>query len=174
MTHLDEYRLNAYLDGELDAAAQQAAAAHLAACAGCRAALAELQSVFFTLEAMTEVELTTDLSAPVLEAISPVAAPWLRPFLLAQLTAVIGMVIWLWPTVQGWLAETTVLARASFTLPHVSFWQQALQWGTAVLQQTQHIRPAIPLAANQWTALIVLAFALWLTGNQLLLKDNEQ
>jgi anti-sigma factor RsiW len=42
--HLD-YELSAYLDGELDAADRQRVDAHLAACAGCRAALDDLHQM---------------------------------------------------------------------------------------------------------------------------------
>ncbi len=177
MTHLTEFQLNEYLDGELDEAERQSAAAHLAACADCREALADLQAVFFALDEVAEVELTTDLSARLLDDLQPQAAPapWLRPLLLIQAAAIVGMIIWLWPTLRAWAltVETAVrLLQTHFSLSLPDLWTPVYAWGTATWQQIQLARPAIPLANNQWTLLIILALALWLTGNQLLLKDN--
>ena len=175
MNHLDEFQLNEYLDGELDEAERQTVDTHLAACAGCQAALAELQSLFLALDEVAEVELAADLSARVLAELRPPATTWLRPLLLTQAAAIVGMIIWLWPTLQEWafMAETAVrLLQTTLTPTLPNLWQPIALWGTAVWRQLQLTRPAIPLANSQWTLLIILSLALWLTGNQLLLKDN--
>ena len=175
MNHLDEFELNEYLDGMLDEAARQQAAAHLANCADCRAALADLQAVFFALSAVAEVELATDLSARITAALAPEPSPWLRPFLLAQIAAGVGMVIWLWPTFRGWLAlaETAVRGAISNIQPiQLVLWERVLGWETAVLQQIQLARPAFDLASGQWVLLIGLSLIIWLAGNRLLLSDE--
>ncbi len=176
MTHLNESLLNEYLDGALDAAAGAAITDHLAACGECRAALADLQAVFFALSEVAEVELAVDLSARVTAALVPEPSPWLRPFLLAQIAAGVGMVTWLWPTVQGWLALAATAVRGALTaIQPIQFglWERILGWETAVLQQIQHARPAFNLAAGQWAWLIGLALIVWLAGNRLLLRDER-
>ncbi|KAF0107428.1 MAG: hypothetical protein FD146_1906 [Anaerolineaceae bacterium] len=64
--HLTEPQLNEYLDDELDAPGRAAVNSHLATCADCRGALAELQAVASTLAALPEEPLTRDLTASVL------------------------------------------------------------------------------------------------------------
>ncbi len=177
MVHLTEFQLNEYLDGALNEAERQAVEAHLAACGGCREALADLQAVFFALDEVAEVELTADLSARVLAdlQVQPDASPWLRPLLLIQAAVVSGMAVWLWPTLRDWALsmETAVrLLQTNFTLSLPALWEQIGEWVTAVTQQIQSVRPAIPLANAQWTWLIILALVLWLAGNQLLLNDE--
>ncbi len=181
MTHLDEFTLNEYLDGMLDAAAQAEAQAHLAVCGDCRAALAELQQLFTALAKVKELPLTADLSAQVLTEIAAEAEPetsagWLRPLLLGQLLAAAAMLVWLWPVIGGWLqlAGTAVQTAVSQLQPiQFSLGTWLAGWGTAVLSQLQNARPALDLAANQWSLLLLLALALWLAGNRLLFI-NEQ
>jgi len=173
MTHLDEFTLNEYLDGMLDAAARAETETRLAACGECRAAQAELQQLFTALAEVKELPLTADLSARVLAEIKPevAAATWLRPLLLGQLLAAAAMLVWLWPLIGGWLrlAGTAVQTALSHLQPIQFSWGTWLAgWGTAVLSQLQNARPALDLAANQWSLLLLLALALWLAGNRLL------
>lgn len=55
-------QLSAYLDGELDAHAQQRVAAHLAACPVCAAQLAQLQALSASFKALPEESLGFDLA----------------------------------------------------------------------------------------------------------------
>jgi anti-sigma factor RsiW len=176
MNHLDEFQLNEYLDGMLDPASQSAIEAHLTACNTCQAALDDLQAVFLMLDEVDEVALTTDLSARVLAEwqtqSQPESAAWLRPLLFLQGAGAIGMVVWLWPVIGGWLVgmETAVATTLS-TFPPIQFdlWSRLLEWETAVSQQFQLVRPTIDLAAGQWALLIGLALIAWLAGNKFLL-----
>ena len=179
MKHLDEFQLNEYLDGLLDPASQSAVEAHLAACAACQMALDDLQTVFLMLNEVDEVALTTDLSERVLAEWQVQAQPesnvWLRPLLFLQGAGAIGMVIWLWPVIWGWMvrAETAVAATFSALQPiQFDLWSWLLGWETAVLQQFQLVRPTIDLATSQWALLIGLALIAWLAGNKFLLTNE--
>lgn len=175
MNHLDEFQLNEYLDGTLDTAAQAAVEEHLTVCAGCRAALAELQAVFLALDAVEEAALTADLSAQVVSRwrtqTPPEPAPWLRPLLLLQLAGAIGMVVWLWPVIGEWITRLETVISAIQPI-RFDFGQRAVVWVTAVSQQLQSARPAINLAPGQWALLIGLALLAWLAASRLVLNDE--
>ena len=152
MNHLTEFQLNEYLDGLLDPATQTAVEAHLTACNTCQAALNDLQ---------TQTQ--------------PESAAWLRPLLFLQSAGAIGMVVWLWPVIWGWLTgmETAVTATFSALQPvQLNLWSRVLEWETAVIQQFQLVRPTIDLAAGQWALLIGLALIAWLAGNKFLLTNE--
>ena len=69
--HLDMAILSAYLDNELDAAAQRHAAAHLAGCPQCRATLAELDGLGQGLRALVCPELPAGLQARLQRPFAP-------------------------------------------------------------------------------------------------------
>ncbi|WP_313054695.1 anti-sigma factor family protein [Pseudomonas lopnurensis] len=69
--HLDMAILSAYLDNELDAAAQRHAAAHLAGCPQCRATLAELDGLGQGLRALACPELPAELQARLQRPFAP-------------------------------------------------------------------------------------------------------
>lgn len=175
MNHLDIYQLNEYLDGQLEKSERQAVETHLAACADCRAELANLQAVFLALDEVDEVVLAADLSARVLADWRTQSTPeptfWLRPLLALQLAGAIGMLVWLWPVIGAWLMR---LETAVAAFPPIQFdWgQQVIVWGTAVTQQLQSARPAIDLGTSQWALLIGLALITWLVGNKFLLTND--
>ena len=77
--HLDMAILSAYLDNELDAAAQRHAAAHLAGCPQCRATLAELDGLGQGLRALACPELPAELQARLQRPFAPpVRSGWAR------------------------------------------------------------------------------------------------
>jgi len=78
--HLDMAILSAYLDNELDAAAQRHAAAHLAGCPQCRATLAELDGLGQGLRALACPELPAELQARLQRPFAPppVRSWWTR------------------------------------------------------------------------------------------------
>ncbi|HEN8614877.1 TPA: zf-HC2 domain-containing protein, partial [Pseudomonas aeruginosa] len=78
--HLDMAILSAYLDNELDAAAQRHAAAHLAGCPQCRATLAELDGLGQGLRALACPELPAELQARLQRPFAPppVRSWWAR------------------------------------------------------------------------------------------------
>ena len=179
MNHLTEFQLNEYLDGLLDPATQTAVEAHLTACNTCQAALNDLQTVFLMLDEVDEVALTTDLSARVQAEwqtqTQPESTVWLRPLLFLQSAGAIGMVVWLWRVIWGWLTgmETAVTATFSALQPvQLNLWSRVLEWETTVIQQFQLVRPTIDLAAGQWALLIGLALIAWLAGNKFLLTNE--
>ncbi|EIK53601.1 hypothetical protein YO5_07212 [Stutzerimonas stutzeri TS44] len=78
--HLDMATLSAYLDNELDAAAQRYADAHLALCPQCRATLAELDGLGQGLRALACPELPAELQARLQRPFAPppVRSWWAR------------------------------------------------------------------------------------------------
>jgi anti-sigma factor RsiW len=178
MAHLDEHKLNEYLDGMLATAEIQVVETHLETCIACRQSLADLQTLFLALDEVRDVAYTADLSSKVLAELNPTEekATWLQPLLFVQVVAVFGMLIWLWPTFQSWLGQGESALRlllAGFEPIRVNVWEQALSWGTAVWQQIQLASPTINLAAGQWAWLIGLALIAWLAGNRLLFTNDQ-
>jgi anti-sigma factor RsiW len=180
MNHLNEFQLNEYLDDRLDTAEQAMVEAHLAECAACQEALAELQAVFLALDEVDEIALPIDLSTQVLaewrQQTAAEPSAWLRPLLVLQFVGAIGMAIWLWPVIGEWLMrlETAVTDTLSTLQPiQINIWQQVVAWGTAVTQQLQIAQPTIDLATSQWALLIGLALIAWLAGNKLILNNES-
>lgn len=72
MTHLDDETLSAFIDGELEAAAGDAARAHAASCAECRARLERLRAASAAFRRAGERELPLGFTARVKAKVLPV------------------------------------------------------------------------------------------------------
>ena len=78
MSHVDEGTLHAYLDGELPSAERAALEAHLAACATCRASLAEERALLERASALLGSARPVERPAPPFEQLqrTPKPSPW--------------------------------------------------------------------------------------------------
>ena len=180
--HLDETRLNEYVDGVLDDAAQAEVAAHVASCATCAARLAELRVLFEDLAALPDEPLAVDLAPAVLarlphRAPAPAWAP--RLALVAQAAAAVVA----FALLQPWLAVTlpvsavarlegeAAAALSTMLASVAALWQAPLNTIESLLRAATTITlPALPGPVLGWTlALAGLAMA-WLIGNGILLR----
>jgi anti-sigma factor RsiW len=188
--HLTDESLNEYLDGLLAAAAQSAAASHLATCTACSERLASLRAVFSGLEQLPPAPLRRDLRAGVMAAVRaqpaavvrPVADLKRRPVQLAfglQLLAGLALLAFAWPFVAGlaglepafaprWLNGLASGLAGTGTV--ASAFMAAMQAWLAGLA----VAPTLPLTASLTpvAAGLVLAGAvvLWLLSNAVLLR----
>ncbi len=177
MNEYNEQLLNEYLDGTLSDVQRQEAEKLLHDSAAARAFLADLQFTFAALDELDELPLMMDLSEPLLAQIeSPTPTPiWARWLMLAQFTAATLLMIQLWPTIQSWLMNSrmaTAVLIAELSWPQFSLGRMLVEWETAVIQPFQTGIPSLGLATNQWSLLILLAFAAWVAGNRLLFSDE--
>ena len=181
--HLDETRLNEYVDGELDDAAQAEVVAHVASCATCAARLAELRVLFGDLAALPDEPLAVDLAPAVLarlprRARAPAWAP--RLALAAQALAAVVAFVLLWP----WLAATLQASGAARLVAEAAailsamlaglapLWRAPVDAAESLLRAASTCAlPALPGPVLGW-GLGLAGFALaWLLGNGVLLRN---
>ncbi len=177
MNEYSEQLLNEYLDDTLNDVQRREAEKLLHASTEARAFLADLQRTFDALAGLDNLPLTHDLSAQLLARIEPPASSsiWARGVMLAQFVTAAFLLMQLWPTVQGWLMDGMMGARglvAELNWPPFSLEIWMADWETAVMHPFQTSIPSLGLAANQWSLLILLAFAAWVAGNRLLFRDE--
>ena len=192
--HLSEEQLNQYLDGELGEAEYAAAAAHLAACAACRAEVAAGRRLFLALD---ELAPAPDL-VPAVRARLAGERPsltWRRGLALAlQMAAVVALLIWAatrpstyWPgaaetllsTLQSWwggLASWTAglatgLPRWLVELPGTLAAWPGMAW-SSVQGWTAGLSAGSDLSLSlvQAVALGALLVVVGLVGNLVLLR----
>jgi len=174
--HLNEETLNEYLDGALETVERAAAEAHLAACPQCAARLAELQTLFATLEALPAEPLTRDLSAAVEAALTastaaPLSLPMRAVLLLQAFIAVIVLALSapvllanLPPFNPAQLGPTFTLNWASLLEPLAQLWAQSQ---TFVRSATS---PLTEISLWMWGATLGSLAVLWLVGNGAVLR----
>jgi anti-sigma factor RsiW len=183
--HLTEVHLNEYLDSAFDASFQQAAETHLAGCPGCRARLDELRRVFMLLAALPDEPLTADLAATVWEDAAPARPPANRRLALAlvvQGSLAIILMAFVWPRLlpafggagiglpAEWssrlLQQAVAFDAEAWVAPVISFSALASNFWQA-------LTAAITWSSSSWRLVLLCAFAAWLTGNQLLLRNGH-
>lgn len=172
--HPDELTLHAYLDGELEADARVRLEAHLARCAACGARLAELETLFATIEALPDVPLERDLAPAVVAALEgerAAAAPRLRWLLAFQVAAALALLFLAWPALGAWAAAVWPGGDA---LRHLAArGAEALVAAGALGEFSGAVARALPVPALSpaaWGVLLAGAALLWLVGNGLLLR----
>lgn len=167
MSHLDNTTLNLYLDDALETAARANADAHLASCPVCAGELASLRALAASFDAWQAEPIPHDLSARVMQRVArrPVPAHVARwgAFLLgAQVLVVVGLFIWLVPTLTRILSQLTNIPLPSVALnpfPDISVWGEAL---------------AVSLPSFGiwiWGLLLVGGAAVWLVANRLIFNS---
>ncbi len=176
--HIDEFVLNEYLDGMLEAAEETAVRHHLASCPDCRARLTELQNLFSTLEEVAEMPLQIDLSQRIMAEIEPTSAIplWSKWVMGVQLVTAVILTFSFWPMLQTYFTQATLFAENRWRLPD---WPQLIltrltEWQTAVSQQLQPTTPLFNIPTEQWLWLIGFAFIAWLISSRWLLKPINQ
>lgn len=170
--HIPELTLHAFLDGELEGAAEERVEAHLAVCASCQERLAAWQRLFGVVEQLPDVTPGRDLASRIVAEAGRQKAPgWLRPLLVGEAALASLLLIWLWPFVQPLLTMTTAAIQSwvqRLPEPGLNSWvgpAELLGW----LQQID--LPTLPIALPTFAwPLVVAVFALWMLGNGLLLK----
>jgi anti-sigma factor RsiW len=122
---LEEWRLSAYLDGDLDAAHRHAVDAHLAGCGACRAKLEDLRAVLTGLHGLPAVEPSPFLWARVQAGLERAhRAPrtsrfeWTRWIPAgAAVAAALAAVVWKGPLVAGYLVPAQQRATQVAAVP---------------------------------------------------------
>lgn len=183
MTHLTDEILNEYLDGELNAAQRIEADAHLADCTECAARLANLRVLFNEIASLPDLELPRDLSASVLQKVTPpptaMTPSWIPALILLQ--ALLALI-------ASFFAASLIQKIPSISLPAYSFptsTELLTRLDKIILtvqsQWTQIHWPSISL--NLFTSLdlssvfiiatLISALLFWLIGNGLLLRSQS-
>lgn len=180
--HPDDELLNEYLDGRLTARESGELETHLAGCPSCAARLDRLQTVFSSLEALPELELSRDLSREVLAALrpQPQIARSLKWGTLAQLVTAGVILLVFWPQIGAWWQRFTpaqdAFVTTFFQLFRDGFAQIALGLTSLRLDGAQWLagwRFPAPVDVPEtliWPVLFS-AIALFLFGNALLLRQ---
>ena len=174
-THLDELTLYEYLDGELDAAANQSISAHLANCPACQTQLARLQQLFTTLDSLPEAPLSVDLTPRVLAAIRPAVKPalptWWRWVVVAEGIAAAVLALLLWPFIASlWEPVSVAFSLSEVTAPLLALWTEWQQSFTL----TWPVLPPLALAVPIISWLAVLGLVVGVLGNGLILRSLLQ
>lgn len=176
MTHITNTQLNEYLDNTLAAEQRPAVEAHLATCADCRAALAELAGLFAELATLPDVAFAGDVAPVVVSTLEAEAAAtdWSSWVLAIQAAIGLGLLAWLWPSLQqllqmaSGLAETAVIPLQP--QPRL-LWQTILTQLTTASEQIQ-LGWQFDLPIEQWLILLISALVAWLVGNRLLFLEQ--
>jgi anti-sigma factor RsiW len=162
MGHLGDEVVDAYVDGGLTPGERAAVEAHLAGCAGCRAALAGARELFAAFGAVPNEPLMVDLAPRVLRRIAPVAGArrrWLVAGVLAAQGAVaLALALWLVPAIvaEYWPGA----AWPGIEWSAVRGWLPAGGGALGVLG---------PL---QWALAVVGMAVVWLIGNWLIVAGS--
>ena len=161
-THLSDEQLNEILDGRLNAP-------HLDSCTACQTRLTDLRALFVTLESLPEKDSPRNLSAFILARLPQLkisrAWNWL---LTLQAASALGVFIWFAslfqvpaeiatyqpPTIDALIAELTKLVSSlQFSLPSLPAPYSTFELSTFNL-----------------SLLVISAAALWIIGNNILLR----
>jgi anti-sigma factor RsiW len=165
MNHLSFEILNQFLDQQLAPSERDAAQAHLAACAECRAELGALKRVTTTLASLTPESMSTNLVPRVLAQIEPAQrAWWVDALIVAETVAAIGLAVW--------LGET--LVPLFDLLPDVGAEVLAFQQEVSETLNALTIEPLQGIAMTEWLWLGAAVFTVWLLTNWLLLQFPKQ
>jgi anti-sigma factor RsiW len=198
MNHLSTETINMYLDDRLDSDRRSAADAHLATCAACRADLAALRELFAALVALPPDPLPADLTAQVLQRITPAGLVADQPaakdaplglhrqalvatreraranvyaagmVLVIQVALVVALAIWLAPL----LVDITAAGQAA--LDELHSWLTGASAALARLSRAGDrlsVAPLIALSAAQWALVLAGVGVVWFFGNRFLLAD---
>ncbi|MFZ5908520.1 MAG: anti-sigma factor family protein [Chloroflexota bacterium] len=172
MQHINEELLNEYLDDLLDAPARAAADEHLAACASCRRALADLETVTSLLASLPDEPLTRDLTPSVLAGLPQprLALGWKLVFAV-EAGIGLGMGMLVLANLKFPLQPQAWLAHAFTTLSHLKIPSLA-----APLLANHYSFPAIeiPAAPANLVFLALSALLLWGVGNAVLLRGRPE
>jgi anti-sigma factor RsiW len=165
MNHLSFEILNQFLDQQLAPSERDAAQAHLAACAECRAELGALKRVMTTLASLTPEPLPIELTPRVLAQIKPAQrAWWVDALIVAETVAAIALAVW--------LGET--LVPLFDLLPDVGAEVLAFQQEVSDALNAITIEPLQGIVPTEWLALGAVVFTAWLITNWFLIRIPKQ
>lgn len=166
--HLTQERIYAYLDDELQEAELAATRTHLAACSECTLRVQLAAALFEQLESLPEEPLEVDLSPGVLERLEP-ATGWLPRLALGELLAALAIGSALLFGLGSGTVSTRLIEAGRETVQVVA---SALQGLSTSLSLALPVSDNLQLnlgASAIWTV-AVLALALWVLGNGLVLR----
>ena len=165
MNHLSFETLNLFLDQQLEPSERDAAQAHLAACAECRAELDVLKRVTATLASLTHEPLPIELTPRVLAQITtPRRVPWAEALIVVESVAVIVLAI----------GSGEMLASLFDLIPDVSATALAFQQGVIDTLNAITIEPLQGIVPTEWLALGAVVFTAWLITNWFLIRIPKQ
>lgn len=176
MTHLNEFILHEYLDNALDGQTQDEVADHLSVCSTCRAELAELESLFTTLDGVTDIPLQTDLASRVVAQLAPAKSlTWLRPVIVVQAVFAFILLLGLLPTLLTMFEETSLALDEAWqtewaiTTPQLDVTSELSLWWESLAGFDLGL--AVP--AGLWLAVFAVALVGLFIGNGLLLVSPK-
>jgi anti-sigma factor RsiW len=181
--HLDEARLNEYLDGRIEGPAAQAIRQHLRSCGTCRNRLAEIRHLTRALQSLPEAALSRDLSGPVLAHLQAgPARRWLSWLTLLEALGATGLATFFWPRV----AEVLTPVFSGPSLAAITGWlQSGRAWLAGFQSQLDFAVADLASVVDSWArvptpgtglamplvaALGLAALALGILGNGVLLR----
>ena len=175
MNHLPPEVFDLYLDDRLDPAERAAVEAHLAACSDCQRELNALRALAARLDALPIEPMPVDLTTLVLRRIAPAPRPWLHragaALLIAEAIAVAALAFWF-----GALSTLSITAIGEPSTLDPS--NLLVTWlgllAVDPLPMLDDLLGAAPVASllpttSDSAPLLVVAAAIWLLGNRLLL-----
>lgn len=180
MHHLDQERLNLYLDDRLDPAARRLVEQHLVSCPRCAAELAELRALFADIAALPTEPVPTDIAALVLAQLAAAPQPARRPLprplvgvlMVLQLALALLLMLWLAPTIRTQMAQLLDRLGASDMVglvPMLLSWAASqFLWLAESAALLGRLPPLLAATPGQWTVALLVGAALWLLGNRLL------
>lgn len=172
MNHLSPETLDAYRDGALGPVEHKAVEKHLASCAACQTALAELDMFYAELASVPETPPPRDLAPGVLARIGQ--GRWgMRAWgaLLIQAAATLALALLLAPLLLSSLPiDQWPQLDMSFAqlLGDLRSLQSTLNDAVAALMAIR-TAPILALPPLGWAALLLAGMSTWLAGNRLLL-----
>jgi anti-sigma factor RsiW len=179
MNHLTDEILNEYLDDALSPAARAEAESHLRTCAECGRQLDELTALFSALSALPDLELARDLSADVVQTLTP--QPLQLPRFLKwtaalQAAAALVALVASLPLLQT-LVVFEIPAVSLPTMPDLLARLDQMVLGIQEFSaQFQFQAPRLTLEFSSLfiTMAVFSVTLLWLVGNGLLLRPSNQ
>ena len=106
-SHIDDDRLNEYLDGALNTDQRAVVDAHLAHCNLCQDQLSELKALFTALEDLPEISLDRDLTPAILDSVRGPTFSWHagRWLVGLQIGLTVTLLAFTWPHLLSGLTE---------------------------------------------------------------------
>ena len=179
--HPSHESLQAYLDGELTQRERRDLEAHLQVCPDCAAELAQLRSLFQSIESLPSEPLAADLAPGVMAAVRPRIPQLALGELLAAAALTAGLVLWLGGAELrdrlGGAAERLIARLEVATAGILSTFNDFLNNGPQLdIAGLGDWVGTVLIPPSLWWAVAAAALALWLLGNGLVLrlgKDNN-
>lgn len=182
--HPNNETFQGYLDDELTQLERQQVEAHLRICSTCEAELAQLRSLFHSIESLPSEPIATDLAPSVMAAVQP-RASWLPSIAVGELlvAAAFTLVLVLWlggGELQARLGGAVERLIAQFEVAAAGLWTSVGEFLSQVPDSPQldfvqfgELMGSFLNSSSLLWAAGAIAFALLLLGNGLVLRTGK-